>query len=131
MSLNTHGLNKHDTVYHQLTYDILMSPQLNFRKADRVVIDTMGVFGNQVEYDLSDETIPLSNTKNIGYKTQLFPEVVGFMRNENNLKWYLEQGMNIWTPNAFNFYRNKLDDSHKWKHLEKDSPEFNNALTEF
>ncbi|MFP4119280.1 MAG: thymidylate synthase [Candidatus Woesearchaeota archaeon] len=131
MGIDTSKLNKHDAVYHQLTYDILTSPRLNFRKADRVVIDTMGVFGNQVEYDLSDETIPLSNTKNIGYKTQLFPEVVGFMRNENNLKWYLDQGMSIWTANAFNFYREKLDDAHEWKHLKKDSPEFRKALGEF
>ncbi len=125
------NLNKHDEVYHGLTYDILTSKFFNFRKADRVVIDTMGVFGNQVEYDLSDGTIPLSNTKNIGYKTQLIPEVVGFLRNENNLKWYLEQGMKIWTPNAFDFYRKKLEDGHPWKKLKKDTKEFNEALPEF
>lgn len=124
-------LNKHDAVYHGLTYDILTSPFLNFRKADRVVIDTMGVFGNQVEYDLSDESIPLSQTKNLAYKTQLFPEVVGFMRNESNLKWYLEHGMKIWTPNAFNFYRDQLEDGHPWKKLKKDTPEFNVALPEY
>lgn len=131
MSLDTSKLNKHDKVYHQLTHDILSSKLLNFRQADRVVIDTMGVFGNQVEYDLSDGTIPLSNTKNIGYKSQLIPEVVGFLRNENNLKWYLEQGMKIWTPNAFEFYRKKLDDAHPWKKLKKDTKEFNEALPEF
>ncbi len=131
MGLDLTNLNKHDKVYHQLTYDILTSPMLNYRKADRVVVDTMGVFGNQVVYDLTDETIPLSNTKNIGYKTQLFPEVVGFMRNENNLKWYLDQGMKIWTPNAFNFYRKNLDDKHPWKNLKKDSSEFNEALMDF
>lgn len=131
MSLDTTKLNKHDAVYHQLTYDILTSKKLNYRKADRVVIDTMGVFGNQVEYDVSDETIPLSNTKNIGYKSQLFPEVVGFMRNETNLKWYLEQGMGIWTANAFNFYRKTLDDDHPWKKLGKDTPQFNEALLEY
>ena len=125
---NTKKLNKHDAVYHQLTYDILTSPFLNCSKADRVVVDTMGVFGNQVIYDVSDGSIPLSMTKNIGYKTQLFPEVVGFMRNETNLKWYLEQGMKIWTPNAFNFYRKTLDDKHTWKNLGKDTPEFNDSL---
>ncbi len=131
MTLDISGLNKHDAVYHKLTYDILTDPELNFRKADRVVIDTMGVFGNQVVYDLTDETIPLSNTKNIGYKTQLFPEIVGFLRNEKNLKWYLQQGMNIWTANAFNFYRKDLPDNHPWKKLGKDTPEFNSALFDF
>ena len=131
MSLDTSKLNKHDEIYHQLTYDILTSKLFNFRQADRVVIDTMGVFGNQVEYDLSDGTIPLSNTKNIGYKTQVKPEVVGFLRNENNLKWYLEQGMTIWSNNAFEFYRKKLDDNHPWKKLQKDSREFNEAVPEF
>lgn len=131
MALDISKLNKHDAVYHQLTYDILTSPELNFRPADRVVIDTIGVFGNQVKYDLTDGTIPLSNTKNIAWKTQLFPEIVGFLRNENNLKWYLEKGMKIWTPNAFNFYRKNLDDSHPWKNLGKDTPEFNAALKDY
>ena len=131
MTLDTSLLNKHDKVYHQLTYDILTKEKLNFRDADRVVIDTIGGFGDQIEYDLSDETIPLSNTKNIGYKTQLFPEIVGFLRNENNLKWYLEQGMKIWTPNAFNFYRKTLPDNHPWKKLGKDTLEFNDALSDY
>lgn len=129
--INLDGLNKHDKVYHQLSYDILTGVGLNFRKAERTVIDTMGVFGNQVEYDLSDETIPLSNTKPIGYKSQLIPEIVGFLRNENNLKWYLEQGMKIWTANAFDFYRTNLsdkEDKYGWKNLKKDTPEFRAEL---
>lgn len=128
------GLNKHDRVYHGLTYSILTSPRINFRAAERAVVDTIGIFGAQVEYDLSDETIPLSNTKKIAYKSQLFPEIVGFLRNENNLKWYLEQGMKIWTANAFNFYRQQLqedDSNYVWKNLKKDSVEFNSALSEF
>jgi len=131
MGIKLSTLNKHDKVYHKLTSDILMSKFFNFRQADRAVIDTMGVFGNQVEFDLSDGTIPLSNTKNIGYKSQLIPEIVGFMRNENNLKWYLEQGMKIWTSNAFDFYRKKLQEDHPWKKLKKDTVEFNKALPEF
>lgn len=127
-------LNKHDKVYHQLTYDILTSPRLNFRDAERTVVDTIGVFGPQVEYDIRDGTIPLSATKPIGYQSQLFPEIVGFLRNENNLKWYLEQGMKIWTPNAFNFYRKNLSNNNQnaaWKDLIKDSPEFNAALQDY
>jgi hypothetical protein len=40
------NLNKHDKVYHQLSYDILTSPELNFRDAQRTVVDTIGVFGS-------------------------------------------------------------------------------------
>lgn len=107
------SLNKHDKAYHQHSYDLLTSSKLNFRKASRTVIHTIGSFGTQAVYDLSDESFPLSQTKPIGYKSQLLPEIVGFIRNETNLKWYLEQGMTIWTANAFNFYRNKLPDDHK------------------
>lgn len=124
-------LNKHDKIYHQLSYDILTSPKLNFREADRTVIHTIGGFGPQVHYDLSDGTIPLSQTKPIGYKTQLIPEIAGFIRNETNLKWYLEQGMKIWTANAFNFYRNKLSEDHSWKNLKKDTPAFEEALHDY
>lgn len=126
------NLNKHDKVYHQLSYDILTSPELNFRDAQRTVVDTIGVFGPQTKMDLTDNSIPLSQTKPIGYKTQLFPEIVGFLKGENNLKWYLEQGMKIWTANAFNFYRSRhLDINHPWYKLKKDSPDFEEALKEY
>ena len=131
MAFDDSQLNKYDAVYHRLLYDILTSPELNFRDAERTVIDSIGVFGPQYEYDLRDGTIPLSGTKTIPFKTQLFPEVVGFMRNETNLRWYLEQGMNIWTANAFDFYRRRLEDGHPWKTPEKDSPEFHEAAQEY
>lgn len=124
-------LNKHDKIYHQLSYELLTSHKLNFRKADRTVIHTIGSFGLSATYDLSDGSFPLSQTKPIGYKSQLIPEIAGFIRNETNLKWYLEQGMTIWTPNAFNFHRKKLPDGHKWKDLRKDTPEFEQALEEY
>jgi len=125
------GLNKHDKVYHELSYDILTSKKLNFRISKRTVVPTIGVFGLQTTYDLSDGSIPLSQTKPIAIKTQLLPEIVGFLKNENNLKWYLEHGMKIWTPNAFNFYRNKLPKNHPWKKLVKDSVDFNKTLVEY
>ena len=131
MAFDDSKLNKHDAVYHKLLYDIFTNPELNFRDAERTVIDTIGVFGPQYEYDIRDGSIPLSNTKVIPYKKQLFPEVVGFMRNETNLRWYLEQEMNIWTANAFDFYRRKLDPNHSWNKVKKDSPEFHEAKEEY
>jgi len=134
MTLDISGLNKHDKIYHQLTYDILTDPKLNFRDAVRVVVPTIGVFKKDVEYDLSDGSIPLSQTKPIAYKTQLFPEIVGFIRGETNLKWYLDQGMKIWSANMFNRYRSNLsydNENTSWRDLEKDSSEFREALGKF
>lgn len=134
MALDTSRLNKHDAVYHGLMYDVLTHQRLTFRDSDRTVIDTVGLLGPQVEYDVGDGTVPFSQTKPIAWKTQLLPEIVGFMRNENNLSWYLDQGMRIWNANAFDSYRKKLADDDPraaWKHLEKDSPEFNAAIPKF
>lgn len=130
---NNPNLNSQDKQFHQYMYDVLTSHMLNFRDAARTVVPTIGGFGDQIKYDLRDGTIPLSMTKPIGIKTQLLPEIAGFLQGQNNLKWYKERGMNIWDKNAFNFYRNTLKDTHQWsnKNLQKDTPEFVKATQEY
>jgi thymidylate synthase len=130
---NNPELNSQDKQFHQYMYEVLTSPMLNFRDAFRTVVPTIGTFGNQITYDLRDGTVPLSMTKPIGIKTQLLPEIAGFLQGQNNLAWYKERGMNIWDKNVFNFYRKTLDDNHPWslKNIQKDTPEFLAATEEY
>lgn len=131
---NNPDLNSQDKQFHQYVYDVLTNPMLNFRTAERTVVPTIGSFGSQITYDLTDGSIPLSMTKPIAIKNQLLPEIAGFLRGETNLKWYRDRGVTIWNKNTFNFYRtNHLPKEHKWslKNLQKDTPAFNEALQEY
>jgi hypothetical protein len=62
-------------------------------------------------------TIPLSKTNNIGYKHSCSQKLLAF-KNEKNLKWYLQQGMNKRTANA-SHQQKGFTNNHPWKKLEK------------
>ncbi|MCA9478232.1 MAG: thymidylate synthase [Nanoarchaeota archaeon] len=126
-------LNPQDKQFHQYMYNVLTSHMLNFRDAARTVVPTIGTFGDQITYDLRDGTVPLSMTKPIGIKSQLLPELAGFLQGQNNLRWYRERGMKIWDKNAFNFFRSSLEEDHPWsnKNIQKDTPEFLAAVEDY
>lgn len=64
------------------------------RKTNRTGIDTLGIFGAMLKFDLS-EGFPLFTTKKI-FWTGVVEELLWFIRGETNIKSLQEKGVHIW-----------------------------------
>ncbi len=89
------------------------------------------VFGNKMEFDLSNNTLPLLTTKRVAYKTCI-KELLWFIRGQTSNKLLKEQNVHIWDENGSREfldsrnlnYRN-VDDlgpiyGHQWRHFNAD-----------
>jgi thymidylate synthase len=89
------------------------------------------IFGNKMEFDLSNNTLPLLTTKRVAYKTCI-KELLWFIRGQTNNKLLKEQNVHIWDENGSREfldsrnlnYRN-VDDlgpiyGHQWRHFNAD-----------
>ena len=127
------ALNKVDQTYHNYLKEVLTGARTNFRPAARTSASTVGNFGLVMEFDCSKEELPVITTKQVYMKT-LVTELAMFLRGETDLREYLKRNCNIWNGNAFTFNAKKIPDSHKygkWKYLEKDTPEFDEAQQQY
>jgi dihydrofolate reductase/thymidylate synthase len=60
---------------------------------------TFSVFGPQLEFDLSNDTLPLLTTRKM-FVRGIFEELIFFIRGETNTKILEEKGVNIWKGNT-------------------------------
>ena len=80
-----------DIIYQNLLRDILANGQ---KREDRTGVGTIGVFGRQMRFDLS-EGFPLLTTKKLHTKS-IFVELLWFLRGLTNVKWLQDRGCTIW-----------------------------------
>lgn len=64
-------------------------------RADRTGTGTIGVFGLQTRYDLSEGKIPLVTTKRVYWKA-VVTELLWMLRGETNVKFLHDHGITIW-----------------------------------
>lgn len=64
-------------------------------KSNRTGIDTVGVFGYQMKFDLRDGTIPLLTTKKVHTKS-IIHELLWFIKGDMNVKYLNDNGVTIW-----------------------------------
>ncbi len=63
---------------------------------------TQSLFGYQLRHDLS-KGFPLLTTKKMFWKGVVV-ELLWFLRGDNNIKYLLDNGVNIWNEDAYNYY---------------------------
>ena len=64
------------------------------RREDRTGIGTLGLFGRQIRFDLS-QGFPLLTTKKLHLKS-IVVELLWFLRGDTNIRWLQDRGVSIW-----------------------------------
>ena len=77
-------------------YLALLADALNngARREDRTGTGTLGLFGRQIRFDLS-QGFPLLTTKKLHLKS-IVVELLWFLRGDTNIRWLQERGVSIW-----------------------------------
>ena len=82
----------HDKPYLNLLNSILTN---GVYKNSRTGTATLSIFGDQLEFDLSDGTIPLLTTKRVHFKS-IIHELIWFLSGSTNVKDLHKNGVTIW-----------------------------------
>lgn len=82
----------HDYHYIDLVSFILSN---GARKPNRTGVDTIGIFGHQMKFDLRDGSIPLLTTKKVHTKS-IIHELLWMMSGSSNIKYLNNNGVTIW-----------------------------------
>ena len=92
------SMNKVDKQYLELARDILEHGTLKNTRAGEV----LSVFDRTLRFDLK-EGLPLLTTKKV-YTKGIIHELLWFLNGDTNIKYLIENKVNIWTDDAYRYY---------------------------
>ena len=90
-NFGSEGPNSGEAHYLSLLRDILVN---GAERGVRTGTGTLGVFGRQIRFDLS-QGFPLLTTKKVHFRS-IVVELLWFLRGETNVRWLQERGCTIW-----------------------------------
>ena len=96
------------------------------KKEDRTGTGTLSIFGHQMKFDLEDG-FPLITTKKVNFNSILH-ELLWFIRGDTNIKYLVENKVNIWNEWPFQSW---LLETDKNKEIAMHSPAWKEKLNEF
>lgn len=91
--------------YHDLLLEIINNGN---DRGDRTGTGTRSCFGLHFRHDLA-EGFPLLTTKRLPWKS-IVVELLWFLRGDTNIRYLLENGVHIWTADAYRHYINQFAD---------------------
>ena len=91
-------MNSVDKQYLDLLRDVLDNGDLRMTRSGSV----KSVFGRMMRFDLS-EGLPLLTTKKVHTKG-IIHELLWFLSGSTNIKYLVDNGVNIWNDDAFRYY---------------------------
>ena len=100
-------MNGTDKAYQELLEKILTKGK---EKGDRTGTGTISIFSHTLEMDMS-EGFPLLTTKKM-FTRGIIHELLWFLNGDTNIKYLVDNGVNIWNADAFREYYNA---SHEFK----------------
>lgn len=92
-------MNYIDKQYLDIMRDILENGSKKHTRAG----DTLSVFDRTMRFDLRDGSIPLLTTKKVFTKGCIY-ELLWFLSGNTNIKYLVDNGVNIWTDDAYRYY---------------------------
>ena len=99
-------MNKLDKQYQELLRLILDEGVV---KKDRTGIGTKSIFGYQIRHKMSDG-FPLLTTKKVFWKG-IVHELIWFLNADTNIKYLVDNGVNIWNGDAYKKYKLTMEES--------------------
>lgn len=93
-------LNHVDSNYLELMHEIYNDGSL---KDDRTSVGTKSLFGKQLEFNFN-EGFPILTTKKMYFKG-IVHELLWFLKGETNIKYLVENNINIWNGNAYDYFK--------------------------
>jgi thymidylate synthase len=95
----------HDNTYLNLLRTIISNGVVK-KAARENMPSTKSLFGTQVSYDMNDG-FPLLTTKKMHFKG-IVAELLWFLRGDTNIKYLVDNNVNIWNEDSFNYYIKRL-----------------------
>jgi thymidylate synthase len=92
-------MNNVDLEYNRLLSLILTKGK---RKKNRTGVDTIGVFGAQARFDLS-EGFPILTTKKV-FTKGIIHELLWFLKGDTNIKYLVDNDVHIWDSDCYRKY---------------------------
>lgn len=90
-----------DVIYHNLLKEVMSN---GVKRKDRTGTGTISLFVPSVSrYDLT-EYFPLLTTKKMYWKGIVI-ELLWFLRGDTNIKYLVDNGVNIWNDDAYRYYK--------------------------